>query len=365
MKLIVPFVAALALAHDHHEHKKRDVVTVVVTQVITAGAEDAQAVSSVELSSESTRSTTTLSSASSYESSASSYGSSASSYESSYESSTESASQSYSSSTASASSASASSSSSSSAQAKGISYSPYTDSGSCKDASTVASDIAILSEFDIIRLYDTDCDAITNVLAAKTSSQKLFIGIYYLAKISESVSIIASAVSDWSDVYTVSVGNELVNDGEATTAEIQSAVESTRSALTAVGYTGPVVSVDTLVAVQNNPALCDYSDYIAVNSHPFWDGNVSPEDSASFLETGIANIKSLCGKDVLITETGWPTQGSDYINCVPSKANQKLALDSIASSSIKDSILLFTTYNDPWKAAGSYGVEQFWGIFTS
>lgn len=378
MKFTLPFITALvgvasAVEHDHHQHEKREATTIVVTQVVTVAANAVplsdesvfveQQSSSTYVPSSSFVTLTTL--APSYVSSADAVSSDAVSSDAVVSSTSSTDAALVSSSTSTSSSASASSTGSASdARAKGITYSPYTNSGTCKSASEVASDIALLTEFDIIRLYDTDCDCITNVLNAKTSSQKLFLGIYYLDKIDASVQIISESISDWSDVYTVSVGNELVNDGKATTDQIKTAVDSARSALSNIGYTGTVVSVDTLVAVQNNPVLCEYSDFIAVNSHPFWDGNVAPENSGPWLQTQISNIKSVCGgvKEVLITETGWPTQGSAYISCVPSQANQELALQSIADN-VADQVLLFTTFNDLWKDPGSYGVEQYWGIF--
>jgi exo-beta-1,3-glucanase (GH17 family) len=366
---LLSLACAQPLNHEHHAHAKRDIVTVVVTEVVTHGANVADAVqTSAAVSSEassgyngysSTLNTIILSSSGSSVSTISDAGS--------YTSAT-STSTSTSSGSASGSSSSSSSSSSSTGSigfasgAKGITYSPYTSTGSCKDASTVKSDIAKLSQFDIIRIYDTDCSGVENVLAALSSNQKLFAGIYYLEKIADSVKIISNAVNgDWSNIYTVSVGNELVQDGTATS-DIKSAVDEARTALTSAGYSGTVVSVDTLVAVQDNPELCDYSDFVAVNSHPFWDGNVSPEDAGTFLKTQIANIQKICGgKDVLITETGWPTQGDSYGSCVPSLANQKTAVSAIASE-VGDDVLLFTTYNDYWKSGGDYGVEQYWGI---
>lgn len=366
-------MASLAIAqpvHEHHQHKREagvEYVTVYQTQIVTQGVDGSSSV----VQSQSTQGNTASLSGSSYQtvllnggsSSASSTTDSIAAVPSSVGSSTESYS-----STASQSSSTASSSSSSDASgAKGITYSPYTNSGSCKDSSTIKSDIEMLSDFDVIRLYDTDCSGVEAVLSAKTSSQKLFAGIYYISKIADSVSIIKSAVEEygsWDDIYTVSIGNELVNSGDATVSEIKSAVESTRSELEDAGYTGKVVSVDTLVAVQDNTDLCEYSDYIAVNSHPFWDGSVVASDSGSWLKTQIANIKKTCGgsKSVLITETGWPTQGDDYGVAVPSKSNQEAALKSIVEE-VGDQVILFTTYNDLWKAAGSYGVEQYWGIF--
>jgi exo-beta-1,3-glucanase (GH17 family) len=367
----LPFVAALAVAqplHQHNQHK-RDVITVLVTEVVTAVS--GQTTTSQALVTPAATVLTNMLSGSSFDtvyvSTAPTFGSSQSKSASSvqWSASTTLSQTTVSTASSTRSSATSTSTSTSSAQGKGITYSPYTNSGTCKAASDISSDIAKLSSFDLIRLYDTDCDCVSAVLNAKTSTQKLFLGIYYLSKIESSVSIISDAVKgNWNDIYTVSVGNELVNSGGATTDQIKSAVDTARSLLNTAGYTGPVVSVDTLVAVQNNPVLCDYSDYVAVNSHPFWDGSVLPENSGTWLKQQIANIKQVCGgsKDVLITETGWPTQGSNYGSAVPSKENQALALESI-SSTVADQVLLFTTYNDLWKDAGSYGVEQYWGIF--
>ena len=78
-------------------------------------------------------------------------------------------------------------------------------------------------------------------------------------QIDAGVQTMADAISQygsWDDVYTVSVGNELVNSGEATPAQVGQYVATARSALTAAGYTGPIVAVDTFIAVIEHPELC-------------------------------------------------------------------------------------------------------------
>lgn len=254
--------------------------------------------------------------------------------------------------------------------AKGITYSPYANDGSCKSADTIQSDIAKLSSFDLIRLYATDCSGVENVLAALGSSQKIFQGLYNYDDLSSSISTLASAVEatsrGWDAIYAVSVGNEWVNSGTYTTSQVKSAVESARSTLTSAGYTGPVVSVDTYVAMQNNPVLCNYSDIIAVNSHAYFDGTVEPADCGSWLLGNIQSIWSTCGgqKDVLITETGWPHSGDTYGVAVPSYDNQLTCLKSIKES-CGSSVFMFTMYDDLWKDPGTYNVEQSWGVFSS
>ncbi|RLV92147.1 Cell surface mannoprotein MP65 [Spathaspora sp. JA1] len=254
--------------------------------------------------------------------------------------------------------------------AMGITYSPYTKSNQCKSASDVAGDIAKLSNYDVIRLYSTDCSGIENVLSAMGSNQKLFLGVWNVNSVQGELQDIVNAISGssqgWGVVHTIAIGNEQVNSGAATVQDIQNAVAQSRAFLktNAPGYTGPIVSVDTLVAVAGNPALCEVSDYLAVNSHPYWDGGVQPGNSGPWLLQQIAHLQSVCGTDkqVLITETGWPTQGDTYGQCVPSVPNQVSALKSIVSS-LGSQAIVFTMYNDYWKDPGPYNVEQHWGIF--
>lgn len=339
---LVAAAVAQPVNHQHHQHEKKDVVTETV--VVTVGTE-ATTLDAVTLSLATSVSlaSTTVGNAQQVPSSTST-GSTASSTASD-------------------------SSSNFSGAAKGITYSPYAADGSCKSASVVKSEVEALSAYSIIRLYGVDCNQVENVLAGFTDGQTLFAGIYDMTDIAGGVSTLATAVKaagGWDLVSTVSIGNELVNGGLATTSQVKSYIATGRTALTAAGYTGDVVSVDTFIAVINNPALCDYSDYMAVNAHAYFDGYVTADEAGAWVLLQIERVSSACSgsQSVFIAETGWPTQGLDYGVAVPSKANQEAALASI-SDKCGDDVLFFNAYNDLWKADGTYGVEKYWGIFSS
>lgn len=271
--------------------------------------------------------------------------------------------------TSSTSSSSSSETGSFSSSGKGIVYSPYSDSGDCKSSSQIASEVAQLADYDLIRIYGVDCDQVNAVLKAKTSSQKIFAGIYDVSNIESGVESLASAVlanGGWDHVHTVSIGNELVNAGSATPAQIKEYIATGRSALKSKGYTGPVVSVDTFIAVINNPELCEYSDYAAVNAHAFFDGYVTADQAGKWVLLQIQRVYTACSgkKSVFITESGWPSKGDTNGVAVPSKENQKSAISSIKSS-CGDSTILFTAFNDLWKADGAFNAEKYWGIYSS
>lgn len=251
----------------------------------------------------------------------------------------------------------------------GMTYSFYRPEGGCKAPQEIQDDIAKLGDFEIIRVYDTDCEGILNVMKLLKPHQKLFAGIYYLDRIDVSAEIIHQAVmvtgGDWSKVHTVSVGNELVNFGRATTLQVAALLDRAKTVLRARGYTGYVVTTDTLVAMLNNKELCHIGDYVSVNSHPYWDGLVHPQDSGPWLVQQLDMLRDVCGATtpIVLCETGWPTRGLKFgEKGVPSKANQLIALKSIVDT-LGFKTILFTTYNDYWKADGTHGVEKFWGIF--
>jgi exo-beta-1,3-glucanase (GH17 family) len=199
---------------------------------------------------------------------------------------------------------------------------------------------------------------------------KVFQGIFNIGDLDNAVNTIVAAVGgDWSVIHTVSVGNELVNGGQASVGTVTAAVANARSKLRAAGYTGPVVTTDTLVATLANPALCDASDYCAVNSHPFFDPNTSAENAGAFLTREIANLKSKLAnsnQQIMITETGWPSKGDANGQAVPSSENQSKAIASIkaAFSSNPGDVLLFSPYNMHWKQSNSaqFNAEPWWGF---
>lgn len=257
---------------------------------------------------------------------------------------------------------SSSSSSGGSANSLGIVYTPYTASGNCKSASEVARDIAALPAYSTIRIYGVDCNQVANVAAAAAAhNAKLFLGLYSLATIAPDVlSMAAQLGGDWSRVDTVSVGNELVNSAAAPAAAVVAAIAEARILLAAAGYSGHVVTVDTVQAHLNNPELAAASDYAAVNCHAFFDGGVVSSGAGAFVLEQAQRVQAASGKRVVITESGWPSQGGSNAKAVASQPDQTAAIASLRSSfASAGGLFLFSAYNDLWK------VDNIWtfGMF--
>ncbi|KAK0749806.1 glycoside hydrolase superfamily [Schizothecium vesticola] len=261
--------------------------------------------------------------------------------------------------------------------ATGVTYSPYNPDGSCRSASQIASDflrIAALQSppFSVVRIYGVDCDQVSSSLAAAdVIGVRLFLGLFSLDDLSAQLDTLITAVAassrGWAAVDTVSVGNELVNNGQATAAQVVGAVAAARARLRAAGFGGPVVTVDTFLAVERNPALCDASDYCAVNVHPFFDGSVAAEEAGAFVARKVADVRAVLGDKgmrIVVTESGWPWQGNANGRAVPGRERQAAAVRSLVAVGNEGGLFLFSAFDDRWKKAEAwtYYAEPFWGM---
>jgi len=266
-------------------------------------------------------------------------------------------------------------------QGYGIVYSPYQANRDCKTQDQVNSDFEQImayaaangEKYDFVRLYGADCNGPSMVLnVCEKYDLKIFGGIYNVLTddaMATELALLIKQVSDsgkgWSRFNTISIGNEVVNMGQLAASAMAGKVSTARAVLNAAGYSGPMVAVDTAVAMiaHGKEGLCGASDYVAVNAHPFFDGNVAAADSGEWLLHQMQELSTVCGKPVLITETGWPTQGSSNGKAVPSVQNQKAALSSMKST-VSSNVIWFTAFNDMWKenTAATFNAEQYWGM---
>jgi exo-beta-1,3-glucanase (GH17 family) len=196
----------------------------------------------------------------------------------------------------------------------------------------------------------------------------MFVGVFNIDDCAGEVQTIIDAFNgDWSHVAAVSVGNELVNSGTKSVDQVVAAVNQARSLLRGANYQGPVVTVDTFVAIIANPALCQASDFAGANCHAFFDGKVTADNAGNFVKDQAARVAQACGgKRVVITESGWPHQGTANNVAVCTKADQTAAIKSIEASIPAGDLYLLTAFDELWKAskntANTFNAEQYWGI---
>lgn len=190
----------------------------------------------------------------------------------------------------------------------GIVYSPYGAKNQCKTAEVMAKEVDKLKGFSTIRIYGGDCNQLSIILkAAKGIGAKLMIGVWDIGKIGDELTEIIKVVKDdWEHVDTLAIGNELIDQlivKKASPAEksakadaVVAAIKTARERLGKAGWKNvPVVTVDTWIAIRDYPILCQNSDYIAANAHPYFDGNVDAAGSGKFFEVTVAPVLAQIG----------------------------------------------------------------------
>jgi len=158
------------------------------------------------------------------------------------------------------------------------------------------------------------------------------------------------------------VGNEVLLREEMKENEIINYILKVREALPdtiQVGY------VDAYYQFIERPALVDACDVVLANCYPFWEG-IDNEVAAFSVQRMYELTKAKAkGKKVIITETGWPTQGKSVGEAAPTEENAMKFFINIQKWSAEKDIELFyfSSFDEPWKVAYEGEVGAQWGLW--
>lgn len=260
----------------------------------------------------------------------------------------------------------------------GVTYDPFTGSegnSRCKTDAEIADEFSRMSSYKAVRIYGMGCNIVPLAVQNAQKNGQTLMGAAYLSNkgngedLSTVIKTWKSAVDQyakgsWDILKLFAVENERVNDHDMTASEVVDAIRRGRDQLRSVGYEGPVGAVETVPATIDNPSICQASDVVMVNCHPFFDPNTAADDAGPFVKAQVERVKTACNTDrVVVTETGWPHQGDANGKAVPSPDNQAKALASIRSEFASD-VFIHNAFDSLWKSdwASSFNAERYWGV---
>jgi len=214
--------------------------------------------------------------------------------------------------------------------------------------------------FANIRITGFDCNSLDMAAsAAAAAGIKVMAGIWVDGTIASSITSINNDVETFRTAYAkygagrfagLTVGNE-VNDSAG---NIMAKVYDVRGYLGSVGVSTPVSTVHTWVFIRDNPAMCG-ADFAAANAHAFYDGGRTSGQAGDFVfKTVVPALKSACpGKQVIITESGWASRGSNFGAAVASVDDERNALLNLNCACRDDrsvSVYAFEYDDQIWKS---------------
>jgi GPH family glycoside/pentoside/hexuronide:cation symporter len=157
------------------------------------------------------------------------------------------------------------------------------------------------------------------------------------------------------------VGNEVLLRNDLTEKGLLSYLKEVKDALPNV----PIAYVDAYYLFNENQSLIDACDVILMNGYPFWEG-ASIEVSASYLRQMYQLIKDKAnGKPVIISETGWPSQGSQNEEADPSALNAMKYFINVQNWAKTEGVEMFyfSSFDESWKTRQEGDVGARWGIW--
>jgi GPH family glycoside/pentoside/hexuronide:cation symporter len=157
------------------------------------------------------------------------------------------------------------------------------------------------------------------------------------------------------------VGNEALMREDLSEAELLAYIYRVKEALPDI----PVGYVDAYFQFHERPKLVEACDVILANCYPFWEG--CPIDQATVYLNQMYLITQLAakGKPVIITETGWPNEGTSTEGAVPSddKAMQYFINVNNWAKSEGINLFYFSSFDESWKVHQEGNVGARWGIW--
>ena len=169
-------------------------------------------------------------------------------------------------------------------------------------------------------------------------------------------------------VSVACVGNETLLNGYLTPDELNAYINEVRTALSGSAKTKkiPVTTSDDANAMISSRSVADNCDLLMVNAYPYW-GGVAIGEAAKAFDATIAGVRSAYPtKEIIVSETGWPTAGGSKGAAKASGANARKYFNAIRKWSLKNDIVVlwFDAADEPWKAKDEGAVGAHWGLMT-
>ena len=172
-------------------------------------------------------------------------------------------------------------------------------------------------------------------------------------------SLIALAKEGYVDI--AAVGNEVMYRKELTEEQLIEYINRVKEALPGI----PVGYVDAYYEFSHRPRITEACDVILANCYPYWEGCPMEYSLNHMKEMFRQAVDAGNGKRVIITETGWPSEGGSLKGAMASRKNaMKYFINAQAWSAKEDiDMFYFSSFDESWKTGSEGDVGAYWGLW--
>ncbi|MFJ3524123.1 glycosyl hydrolase family 17 protein [Pseudomonas sp. NPDC090203] len=227
-------------------------------------------------------------------------------------------------------------------------------------------DLALLAtRFECIRTYSmTGLEAIPDL--ARKHGLKVMLGAWVSASAADTDKEIKALIKEanaYPDVVTaVIVGNETLLRKEVTGAQLAKLIGRVKAQVRQ-----PVTYADVWEYWLQYPDIAPAVDFLTIHLLPYWEDDPRGIDDAL---AHVAQIRQTFGekfapKDILIGETGWPSEGRQRETALPSRVNEARFIRSFVAMAEHNGwhYNLIEAFDQPWKRGAEGAVGGYWGLF--
>lgn len=162
-------------------------------------------------------------------------------------------------------------------------------------------------------------------------------------------------------VDIAAVGNEVLYRNDLTKEQLLGYIRRVKEALpnVEVGY------VDAYYEFTQHPDIVDATDVVLSNCYPYWEGCPMEYSLGHMQQMYGQALDAAKGKKVIITETGWPSQGSSLKGAVSNAENAMKYFVNTQVWSAKEGIevFYFSSFDESWKVGAEGDVGAYWGLW--
>ncbi len=249
----------------------------------------------------------------------------------------------------------------------GISFSPYVEG---QGPGTQISTVQISERLQLIKsnvnwIRSFSCTEGNELIPkiAHDNGLKTMVGVWLNGNRENNEKELANAISiaKAGHVNILAVGNEVLLRNDLSEDELIEYINRAKQALPdiKVGY------VDAYYEFEDHPRVVDACDVILANCYPFWEGCPAEYSLLYMKDMHRRAMKAGKGKEVIITETGWPNVGTAERGAIPSDENAlKYFINTYRWAEEEGiEIFYFSSFDETWKVEDEGDVGAYWGIW--
>ena len=253
-----------------------------------------------------------------------------------------------------------------------LSYAPFRGAQSPFDPAMhippeqIDDDMARLARItDCVRTYSVELGQDQVPAIAKRHGLKVIQGIWLGTNAEKNRAEIETAVrlaNEFPDVIrALVVGNEVLLRGDLSADDLVASIRAVKARVKV-----PATYADVWEYWLRNAQVASAVDFVTIHILPYWeDFPIAAANAAAHVDAIRKRVAAaMAGKDVIIGEVGWPSEGRMREGALPSPANQARVIQDVLALASRENfrVNVIEAFDQPWKRALEGTVGGYWGL---